>query len=55
MYQLIAKVRTYTGKDGVEKKGFNYYLETENGSRIQIKPSFTDDYIKMKVLAKVED
>lgn len=52
--ELICKKRDFTGKDGKEKVGYNYYLRTESGSYIAIKPVF-NDYSKLRVLAKCED
>lgn len=34
----------------------NFYLELENGYRIQVKPSFKEDFGKLRLIAtKVED
>lgn len=33
----------------------NYFIELENGYRIQIKPAFKDDYRKLRMLAKVDN
>ena len=54
MVELIAKKHSFVGKNGATVLGFNYYLKTESGMYICIKPVF-DDYQKLRVLAKVED
>lgn len=54
MLELICKKHNFTGKDGKEKVGFNYFIKTDSGSYIAIRPVF-DDYAKLRVLSKVED
>lgn len=42
--------------DEKAKKTFlNYYLELDNGNQIPIKPSFKEDYPKLRVLAEKRD
>lgn len=37
--------KTYKNKDGKERHFYNYYVELENGKRIQVKPAFDKDYV----------
>ena len=54
MIELICKKHTFTDKAGKEKVGMNYFIKTESGLYICIRPVF-DDYQKLRVLSKLED
>ena len=41
-------------KSGKEKHFYNYYLETDNGKRVLIKPVNNDDYARLDMLAEYE-
>lgn len=43
--------QTYKGKDGKEHNYYNYWLEFENGKRIQIKAVFTQDNSRLDMVA----
>lgn len=45
---------TYTNKEGKEVHYYNYYLQTENGKRIQIDAHFKDDVKKLDFIAEFE-
>jgi len=51
MYNLVRKIKTVTLEDGTVKHYTNYFLVTENGNYIAIKPSFENDYKLLYVLA----
>lgn len=53
--KVISKKHTYTGADGEEKVGYNYYLVLDNGSRLAIKPSFSRDYQKLFFICEREE
>lgn len=46
--------KTYKGKDGVERHYYNYYLETDNGKRVAIRPVNNDDFGKLDMVAEYE-
>lgn len=48
----IRSKKTYTGSDGKEHNYYNYYLELDNGNRIQIKAAYKDDYAKLDTIAQ---
>ena len=54
----LLKVKTkqtyVSDKTGKERHFYNYFLEAENGKRIQIKPCFSDDVKALDVLAVYE-
>lgn len=55
MVELICKKHTFMDKkSGQEKVGMNYFIKTESGLYICIRPVF-DDYQKLRVLSKLED
>ena len=54
MFELICKKHSYNGKDGKERVGFNYFIKTDTGIYIAVKPVF-DDYQKLRVISKLED
>lgn len=45
--------KTHKGADGKNYEDESYYLELDNGNRIAVKPSFTDDYKVFKLIAEV--
>lgn len=52
---LICKKHTFVSKkDNKEKTGFNFFVKTDNGMYIAVKPVF-DDYQKLRAIAKLED
>ena len=53
--ELLAKKYVYTGKDGKEYTGHNFYLSLDNGRKISIKPSFYKDTAKLLILSKEID
>lgn len=46
--------QTYTNKNKETKHYYNYFLELDNGKRIQIKPSFVDDKRTLDAVAEFE-
>lgn len=46
--------KTYTTKDGKERHFYNYYVQLENGKRVQVKCAFDDDYRVLDAVAKYE-
>lgn len=44
----------YLDKDGKERHYYNYFLITDNGKSIQIKPSFYKDTVKLDMVAIYE-
>lgn len=44
----------YKNKNGEEKHYYNYFLELDNGKRIQVKPSFVDDKRTLDAVAEYE-
>lgn len=52
---LICKKHTFVSKkDNKEKTGFNFFVKTDNGMYIAVRPVF-DDYQKLRAIAKLED
>ena len=52
---LIFKKHSFVSKkDNKEKSGFNFYIKTESGLYIAIRPVF-DDYQKLRAIARLED
>jgi len=47
----IAFNYNYIAYNGKTYKSKNYYIELDNGYRIQIKPAFKDSYIKLDLVA----
>ena len=48
----VQSKKTYVGKDGKEHHFYNYYLEMNNGKRVQIKAAYNDDYAKLDLVAE---
>lgn len=46
--------QTYKGKDGKDHHYYNYFIQLENGKRVQIKTSFTDDLKTLDAVAVYE-
>lgn len=46
--------QTYKNKAGKESHYYNYFLELDNGKRIQIKPAFKDDNKALDTIAVYE-
>lgn len=42
---------TYKNKNDKECHYYHYYLELENGKRIQIKPAFKEDYKSLDLVS----
>lgn len=54
--QLIKKQskETYKDKNGNEKHYYNFFVQSENGKRIQIKCCFKEDIARLDMLATYE-
>ena len=50
--KLIKVSARYINKEGVEKKAYNFYLEFDNGQRVQVKNVFSNDYVKLSFVAE---
>lgn len=48
------QAKTYKAKNGKEYHYYSYYLETENGKRILIKPVDNKDYAKLDMVSTYE-
>lgn len=46
--------QTYKNKEGESKHYYNYFLQLENGKRVQIKPAFVDDSRTLDAVAELE-
>lgn len=46
--------KTYKNKDGKERHFYNYYVQLENGKRIQVKPAFDKDYVVLDSVCQYE-
>lgn len=46
--------QTYKNKEGKEVHYYNFFIQLENGKRIQIKPAFKDDARSLDVLSEYE-
>ena len=46
--------QVYKNSKGQEKHYYNYFLECENGKRIQIKCCFTNDLARLDMVAEYE-
>lgn len=53
--KILSKKYKYTGKDGKEYTGYNFYLSLENGRSIAIKPAFYKDIQKLVILSTAID
>jgi len=42
----------YVAENGKTYKSKNYYIELDNGYRIQIRPAFKDSYVKLDLIAQ---
>lgn len=51
-FELFKVETIYTNKEGKNKKGYNFYLRTENGYLIAIKNTFKDGYMPLFISAK---
>lgn len=56
MIKIIKKQskQTYKNKEGKEVHYYNYFIQCENGKRIQVKPAFKDDSKAIDVIAEYE-
>ena len=54
MYDLVRK-SVEVEKDGVIKHYTNYYIVTDNGNWVAVKPAFENDYKTLYVLSKSVD
>jgi hypothetical protein len=52
--KIISK-QTYTGKNGKQYHYNNYAIVLPNGRKIQIKPSFVNDYAMLDAVAEIVD
>ena len=50
--RIVVKQVEGKGNDGKKKVFNNYYLVTENGQYIAFKPSFVNDYGKLRIIAE---
>lgn len=52
--KIIKKIskKTIKNKEGKEFKPTHYFLVTENGKHILIKPVFNDDYARLDMVAE---
>ena len=48
----LFKVESIYTKEGKNKKGYNFYLKTENGYLIAIKNTFKEGYMPLLISAK---
>lgn len=46
--------QTYKNKEGKEKHYYNYFVELDNGKRVQIKPAFRDDTRTLDAVSEYE-
>lgn len=46
--------QTYTTKEGKTAHYYNFFLELENGKRVQVKPAFKDDARTLDAVAELE-
>ena len=53
--KLIKVPVRYINKEGVEKKSYNFFLEFDNGQRVQVKNVFSNDYVKLSFVAETID
>lgn len=49
--RLFKKKHNYTDKNGVERKGWNFYIE-ENRNFVAVRPSFPEDSRVLAMLAE---
>lgn len=54
LIQVIYNNRFVKGKDGVERKQVIFFLESENGKRVAVKPLFTEGYTYFDAYAQIE-
>lgn len=56
MIRLVKKQskQTYKDKEGNEKHYYNFFVESENGKRVQVKPAFKQDTGKLDMIAEYE-
>ena len=54
MIKLIKKQgkKTYKNKEGQDCHFYNYYLQLENGKRIQIKAAFDEDFVILDAICE---
>ena len=53
--KLIKVSVRYINKEGIEKKAYNFYLEFDNGQRVQVKNVFSNDYVKLSFVAETSE
>lgn len=46
--------QTYKNKEGKTAHYYNYFLQLENGKRVQVKPAFKDDTRTLDAIAELE-
>lgn len=49
----IKSKQTYKNKEGKECHYYNYAIQLENGKRVQIKPSFSRDYLVLDTISEL--
>lgn len=54
LIKVIDKSKLIKGKNGKTFASYYYALELDNGRKIVIKPSFSDDYAKMDLISEVQ-
>ena len=54
LVQVFYDNRKFIDKNGVSRKLKMFFLESDNGKRIAIQPSFKDDYALLDAYAVVE-
>ena len=50
--KLIKVPVRYINKEGVEKKAYNFYIEFDNGQRVQVKNFYKNEYVKLSFVAE---
>ena len=53
--KITKKPYTYETAKGETRNSYNFYLVLDNGCKIAIKPSFSDGYSQLKLIAESED
>lgn len=46
--------QTYKNKEGETKHYYNYFLQLDNGKRVQVKPAFKEDTRTLDAIANLE-
>ena len=51
----IIKIKIQYQKDNETKTGYNYYILTDNGNYVPVKPVFKKDYSKLFIISDNAD